>query len=307
MIAFGGNALLQNGDIPNFNNQYKRAYSAMSSIADIVSEYEAVITHGNGPQVGNILLQNEIAEETLPKMPLHTCGAMSQGLIAETILLAYDRIRSEKGISKEIASVIGRTLVSETDPAFSNPSKPVGPFYTAEKAEYYMKNEKWPMREFPQKGWRRLVASPEPLEIIEKRAIMNLLLNNFIPLSVGGGGIPVIRKGNAYQGVDAVIDKDLASSVLASDIGADTLLILTDVDSVYVDFNKPTSKALGRISSDEMQEICDTGQFEEGSMGPKVLAAMNFIRKGGQEVHITSLDNGKKALKEGFGTTIFRN
>lgn len=305
VIALGGNALLQKGDYPDFGTQFERAYSAISSIYEIISDNETVITHGNGPQVGNILLQNEIADGSLPKMPLDVCGAMSQGLIAQAILLAYEKVKIERGLSKEIASVIGRTLVSIDDPAFANPTKPVGPFYTKDKAEEFMRNENWPMREFPGKGWRRLVPSPAPLEILEKRAVVNLLRSDFIPLSVGGGGIPVVKESGGYRGVEAVIDKDLASAVLARDIGADVLLILTDVDSVFTGYGKPEKKSIGRISYPELEKIYGSGEFESGSMAPKVLAALNFIKWGGKEAHITSLENGTKALTGDFGTTVY--
>lgn len=307
VVALGGNALLQNGDKPDFRTQFGRAYSAVSGISDIITENETVITHGNGPQVGNILLQNEIASTSLPKLPLHTCGAMSQGLIAEAILLAYEKVSLERGLSKQMTSVLARTQVSKDDPAFSKPSKPVGPFYTEELAGKLMKEEGWPMKMFPEKGWRRLVPSPDPLEIVEKRAIVNLLVSNFLPLSVGGGGIPVVKDSSGYYGVDAVIDKDLASAVLARDIGADTLLILTDVDHVYRDYNSDSRKAIEGISFNELEELYEGGEFELGSMGPKVRAALNFLRSGGRETHITSLENGHKALSQNYGTTVFRN
>lgn len=307
VIALGGNALLQKGDNPDFETQYRRAMSAVAGISEIIADYETVITHGNGPQVGDILLQNEIAEGSIPKMPLHACGAMSQGLIAEAILLAYDRVSSERGISKQMASVVSRTLVDPGDSAFSNPSKPVGPFYAKDRAAELIKAHSWPMKEFPGKGWRRLVPSPDPLEILEKRAILNLLVSNFLPLGVGGGGIPVVKETGGYRGVEAVIDKDLASAVLARDIEADILMILTDVDNVYLDYNKETSRPIDDISFDDLEILYNSGEFEQGSMGPKVRAALNFIRTGGKEVHITSLSNGQEALENHHGTSVFRN
>ncbi len=306
VIALGGNALLQKGDFPDFETQYRRAYSAVSSISDLLADYEAVLTHGNGPQVGNILLQNEIAGDSIPGMPLDVCGAMSQGLISDAILTAYDRVRMEQGLSKEIASVISRTLVDSNDSAFHNPTKPVGPFYSEEKALDYMSNRGWPMKEIPGKGWRRIVPSPQPIEIIEKRAILNLLASNFLPLCVGGGGIPVVRENAGYKGVEAVIDKDLASAVLARDIKADYLMILTDVDSVFVDYGKKTQRAVGEISYDDLLEIYESGEFESGSMGPKVRAALNFVRDGGTSAYITSLEHGSLAATGKFGTVVTR-
>lgn len=307
VIAFGGNALLQNGDIPDFKTQLNRAHSALLGISNIITENETVITHGNGPQVGNILLQNEIAEVTLPKMPLHACGAMSQGLIAEAILLAYEKVSSEQGLSKQMTSVISRTLVDSSDRAFQTPTKPVGPFYTKEKADDLIKTEGWPMKDFPGKGWRRIVPSPDPMEILEKRAIVNLLASNFIPLSVGGGGIPVIREATGYRGVDAVIDKDLASAILARDIEADILLILTDVDHVFKNYRSGAGEPIKEISYEDLEVLYNNGEFESGSMGPKVRSILNFIKTGGSEAHITSLERGRDALSNGFGTSVYRS
>lgn len=307
VIAFGGNALLQKGDKPDFATQIQRARGALTGIADIISRHETVITHGNGPQVGNILLQNEIANTSVPRMPLHACGAMSQGLIGEAILLAYESVRSELGISKEMTSVVSRTLVTADDEAFNNPTKPVGSFYNEVEANGLMKFQGWPMKEYPGKGWRRLVPSPQPVEILEKRAILNLLANNFIPLSVGGGGIPVIRESAGYLGVDAVIDKDLASAVLARDIGADRLLILTDVESVFRDYGKKSQKAIENITYSDLDTLYESGEFENGSMAPKIRAVLNFIRDGGEEAHIAPLSNGLDALNGNSGTTVTRN
>lgn len=307
VIALGGNALLQKDDVASFETQVSRAMEAFRSLSTIISEYKAVITHGNGPQVGNILLQNEHAKEVAYPMPLHACGSMSQGLIGEALSLAYDRVKFEEGLSKEITVLLTRTVVSEDDPAFKNPSKPIGPFYTKDQADSLMSANKWSMKEDSGRGWRRIVASPMPVEIVEKRTILHLLSDGFLPVGVGGGGIPVFKKNGYYEGAEAVIDKDLASAALATSIEAGSLLILTDVENAYLNFGKEDQKAIKEVSYSEMKEYYESGYFASGSMGPKIKAALNFIEKGGMTASITSLPNAYKAIKEDFGTVIHRN
>ena len=307
VIALGGNALLQKSDIASFETQVGRAIEAFRSLSSAISENQVVITHGNGPQVGNILLQNEHSKEVAHPMPLHACGSMSQGLIGEVLSMAYDRVKYEQGLSKEISVIMTRTVVREDDPAFSNPSKPIGPFYTKEQAESLMKTDSWAMKEDSGRGWRRLVASPQPVEIVERGTLLHLLSDGFLPVGVGGGGIPVFRKNGFYEGAEAVIDKDLASSALATSIEAEKLLILTDVENAYINFGKEDQKAIHDVSYPEMKDYYDSGYFASGSMGPKIRAALNFIEKGGRTAAITSLPNASKAIKENFGTIIHRN
>ncbi|MCL5665583.1 MAG: carbamate kinase [Candidatus Thermoplasmatota archaeon] len=303
VIALGGNALLRNGDVADYETQYGRARGALQSLAPVLKNNSIVMTHGNGPQVGNILIQNE-SVSSVPAMPLHSCGSMSQGLIAEFITMAYTSVRKSMGINKNIVQIFTRTLVRNDDSAFSNPTKPIGPSYSRDEAYLLMNTRKWIMKEYEGKGWRRVVPSPEPVSVLEKEGIISIMKSGAIPLCVGGGGIPVVESDGDIIPVDAVIDKDLASSLLATEIGADILMILTDVDHVYVDFKKENQKQIGKISYAEMNDLYSSGKFEDGSMGPKVKAALNFIRNGGKTAFITSLDKGNEALKEHFGTVI---
>ncbi len=305
VIALGGNALLRKNDRQDFVTQVRRAKEALSSIADVINDHQVVITHGNGPQVGNILLQNEIAREQVVPMPLDVCGAMSQGLISQAIFQAYESIRVSTGIDKDAVSIFTRTLVSADDEAFDNPSKPIGPFYTDNKARKLREQFGWPLVQITGKGWRRVVPSPTPIEILEAGVIKSLLADNYLPIGVGGGGVPVIKTESGYRGVEAVIDKDLASAVLATNVGADSLMILTDVDHVYKSFGTDDEEAIGKISLGEMKSILKNNRFENGSILPKIRAALNFVENGGKRAYITSLEYGKRAMEEDYGTVIY--
>ncbi len=307
VIALGGNALQQKGDPATFDSQLARARGAFVVLSKIIPDHEVLITHGNGPQVGNILIQNETSKDIVPQLPLDACGAMSQGLIGQILVTAYEESRDRYGISKEPVTVFTRTLVDPGDPAFHTPTKPIGPFYTQEEASVLMTKNHWQMKNDAGRGWRRLVASPYPKEILERRIILGLLKQNFLPISTGGGGVPVVKTNGFYEGVEAVIDKDLASSVLAASIGCSRLMILTDVTNAFVNFGKPDQKAIGTITVDEAMDLYEAMQFGSGSMAPKILAAINFIKNGGKTAHITSLDNSYKALYENKGTTIIKN
>src|SRR5579875_42885 len=254
LIAFGGNALLRSGDDATYETQFRRARAAFQKLSGIIQNNEVIISHGNGPQVGNILLQNEAARETVKPMPLHGCGAMSQGIIGEILVNAYDSVRLAEGISKEAATVITRTLVSENDPAFGNPTKPIGPYYTKQEADKFTRVNGWKMREEKGKGFRRLVPSPQPVDILERGAIFSLLNDGFMPIASGGGGIPVARSPNGYVGVDAVIDKDLASSLLAGIMEADRFIILTDVENAILNFGTESARPIGRISVSDLEK-----------------------------------------------------
>ncbi|MHB1471047.1 MAG: carbamate kinase [Thermoplasmataceae archaeon] len=304
VIAFGGNALLRNGDVPSFESQYSRSVDAFNGIWEILEDNMVVITHGNGPQVGNILLQNEFSRSITPSMPLHGCGAMSMGFIGHIMSLAYDNVRLQRGFSREPIVIITRTLVSEDDPAFLNPSKPIGPFYTKQEADTFVQDRNWSMKEDSGRGWRRLVPSPAPMDIMERNSIIRLLADGFQPIAVGGGGIPIVRRKGKFIGVDAVIDKDLASSLLATIIEADRFMILTDVPYAYTHYGTKDQEKIGKISLDELQRLYDMGYFASGSMGPKIKAAMEFVRKGGKKSIITSIENSGKAFHGHSGTII---
>lgn len=304
VIAFGGNALLRKGDDQTFETQADRAEQAFQKLAKVIEDNEVVISHGNGPQVGSILLQNESAVRTVKPMPLHACGAMSQGLIGEMLSNGWDRVRFRLGISKEPSVLMTRSVVDPDDPAFSNPTKPIGPYYSSDESARLQRLKGWKMREEPGKGFRRLVPSPIPVDIVERNQIVSLLREGFLPVASGGGGIPVIKTPAGYTGVDAVIDKDLASSLLASIVEATTFIILTDVEGAKRNFGMENEELIGKVTAERLQRDLDQGQFASGSMGPKVRAALEFIKRGGKKAIIGSLDNATKVAEGKSGTII---
>ena len=303
VIALGGNALLMNGDRRDYETQVKHAYDALNSLSDVIEKEDVIITHGNGPQVGDIFLRNQDMENMPPGMPLHACGSMSQGLIGEMVLEAYERVKKEKGLGKDVSVIITRTLVDKNDPGFQNPSKPVGQIFTESEKEMMEKEKGWKFTK-TEKGWRRVVPSPFPKDILEKRVIESNLISGFIPVCVGGGGIPVVENGNGFSGVEAVIDKDLASAVLAYMLECEELLILTDVPNVYINFGKPDQKALENVSLTEMENYINENQFGKGSMGPKVNAAITFLKHGGKIARIGDLKDAINVYKGKSGTHI---
>lgn len=305
LIAFGGNALLRNGDDSSFTSQLKRAKEAFGKISETLLEHNVIITHGNGPQVGNILLQNESSASVVHPMPLHSCGAMSQGLIGEMLLSAYDAVKYQMGIMKEASVIITRTVVDPDDPAFENPTKPIGPYYGEDDAKRLSARRNWKMKEEPSKGFRRLVPSPMPKDIVERTAIFNCLNDGLIPICAGGGGIPVIKTESGYEGVEAVIDKDFASALLAAILEVDRFVILTDVDGVYRNFGKPGQELIGRIKGSDLEREFSADGFPVGSMGPKVRAAIDFVKRSGKEASIGSLDNAGKVIRGEDGTVIY--
>jgi len=305
LIAFGGNALLRNGDDASFGKQLDRARDALEKIWKVILDNEVIITHGNGPQVGNILLQNEYSSQYVHPMPLHACGSMSQGLIGEILLTAYDHIRLKYGISREAAVIMTRTLVNKDDPAFMKPSKPIGPYYDHDQAEKLRKEKGWFMREENGKGFRRVVPSPVPVDIVERSAIFSILNSGFLPICVGGGGTPVVRTAEGITGTEAVIDKDLASSLLATILEASKFIILTDVDFVYTNYGKPEQRRIDRIKSPDLLKMYQDGAFPNGSMGPKVLAAVQFVQRNHGIAAIGSLDQAMEVIAGRSGTVVY--
>ncbi|PJA99071.1 MAG: carbamate kinase [Ignavibacteriales bacterium CG_4_9_14_3_um_filter_30_11] len=306
VVALGGNALLRESEIGTIQQQNKNSHRSCTDIINLLdSGHEIVITHGNGPQVGNIFLRNDAGfkEYKIPKMPLDICVADSQGGIGYMVERELRNVLSEKKIKKDILTIVSQVVVDKDDPAFLTPTKPVGGYFLKEEAELLARNNKWVFKEDSQKrGWRRVVASPQPKEILNKKTIKNLVSKGNIVITAGGGGVPVLRdKDNLLQGVEAVIDKDLASSLLASSIGAQKLYILTDVSKVYINFNKPNQKALDTLTIEEAQSYLDNGEFGEGSMAPKIKGAINFIKNGGEEAIIT---DSAKLLDTDSGTKI---
>jgi len=305
VIAVGGNALQRPGDNGTAEEQMKRAQETAENISWIFEDYEVALTHGNGPQVGAILLQNEQAKDIVPPMPLDVCGAESQGMIGYMLEQGFNNAIKSKKINRNIITILTRVEVDESDPAFRNPSKPIGPFYTRFQAQEIIREKGWRMVEDSGRGWRRVVPSPEPMKIIEKDAILALMDAGFIVIAVGGGGIPVIRKNGNLFGVEGVIDKDLGAATLGKDINAKELIILTAVDKVFLNYGKENQQPLDAINVKELQEYYRQGHFKPGSMGPKIQAAMKFISYGGRRVLITSPEALKDAYDEKSGTWIY--
>jgi len=292
VVALGGNALLRGNEIGTIQQQEKNTYETCINLVKLLKQdYNIVITHGNGPQVGNIMLRNEAGYNTykIPKMPLDICVADSQGGIGYMIERQMKNILIENKIRRNVVTLVTMVLVDKNDPAFDNPSKPIGPFYLKEEADLLTKTNNFIFREDARKrGWRRVVASPEPKEIINKKIIKDLVKKGNIVIAAGGGGVPVYQeKDKKLYGIEAVIDKDLASALLANEIQADEFFILTDVPKVYINFNKPNQKQLDLIKVSDARKYYEAGEFGAGSMGPKILAAINFVEHGGKETVIT--------------------
>ncbi len=304
VLAVGGNALLRPGDRGTAEEQFRRARETAESIYPLFERYKVVITHGNGPQVGAILLQNEYSRDIVPPMPLDVCGAMSQGQIGYMLEQSFHDVLVERGVNRGVVTILTRVVVDESDEAFRNPTKPIGPFYTKEEAEVLMREKGWAMIEDAGRGWRRVVPSPMPLEIVERDVIRNVIDAGFIAIAVGGGGIPVVRRNGNLVGVEAVIDKDLASATLGRDIRADKMFILTSVPQVYLNFGTPDQRGIDAMSVEEAEAYMREGHFRSGSMLPKVKAAIRFLRDGGKEVLITSPEALVDALEGRAGTWI---
>lgn len=307
VIALGGNALQEAGKPSTAQAQLEVVERTSVYIADILEKgYQIVLAHGNGPQVGRLVIQNEYAEPVTPAMPFDVCGAMSQGMIGYHIQQGLSKVLRSRGNSTPVATVVTQVVVDAHDPKFQTPSKPIGPFYTEEEAAAIAAQKGYVMKEDAGRGWRRVVASPMPVEIVELDAVRCLVDNGFIVVTVGGGGIPVVRnaQGN-LEGVAAVIDKDLASERLAEDLDVDALVILTAVEKVSINFKKPDQKDLDTLSVAEAKRYIAEGHFAPGSMLPKIEAAVKFVEsKPGRRAIITSLDKAALALEGKAGTTI---
>jgi carbamate kinase len=294
VIALGGNAMTGPDGSATPEAQRAALAEASAHIADVVaSGVEVVLTHGNGPQVGNLLVKNELAAHEVPPVPLDWCVAQTQATIAFTLSDELDAALAARGLSQRTAGLVTRTLIDTDDPGFREPSKPVGRFLPREQAERFVSlGQIWEDR--GEKGWRRVVASPHPKSVVDTPAIHALAAAGFVVVCAGGGGIPVSddgRDGPALRGVEAVIDKDLTAAILARDLDADTLVIATDVPNVMIDFGQPSARPLGRVTAAEMREHATAGQFARGSMGPKVEAALRFVDEGGKRAVITSLEH----------------
>lgn len=304
VLALGGNALQKNGEA-TAEAQKKIAIEVGEAIAELANNYEIIVAHGNGPQVGNILIHEETAStEKAPAMPLETAVAMSQGQIGYWLTQAIDNAFAKRGVEQKVATVVSQVVVDKNDPAFTNPSKPIGQFYAEEEAKTLAEKNGWVVKEDAGRGWRRVVASPKPVDIVEKDAVLDLVKEGAIVIAGGGGGIPVLRdEAGILEGIDAVIDKDYAAEKIAELIQADIFVSVTAVSNACINFGTPEEKALEKVTVNEMNELKAQNYFKAGSMLPKVEAASMFAELGGTGI-ITDIDNLKKALEGGAGTII---
>jgi carbamate kinase len=302
VIALGGNALLRRGDAGTVYDQLRRAQEATRPIAALVARGMALtITHGNGPVVGSIFLRHEQCARHIPPMPLDVCGAESQGNIGYLVGVALDNALAHAGVAAPVVAVLTRVVVSPDDAAFAQPTKPIGGFFTAEEA----RRSPYPVARDADRGYRRVVASPRPQHIVELPAIRALLAAGVIPIAVGGGGVPVARRPDgSLLGVEAVIDKDLAASLLARELGAESLIILTDIDCVYLDFLSRARRPLAHLGLAQAEQHLAAGEFLPGSMGPKIEGAIEFLRAGGQRVIICLPEQLDAALQGEAGTIV---
>jgi carbamate kinase len=304
LLALGGNAMTAVDGSARPEDQIAAAKVAMESVADLVThDVEVVVTHGNGPQVGNLLVKNELAASVVPPVPLDWCGAQTQATLGFVLMNALEESLALRGSSRRTATVVTRTLVDASDPGFERPTKPIGRYLSREDAQLLVEHgETWEDR--GSKGWRRVVASPEPLEILDAPAVCALVDAGFVVVASGGGGIPVVREDGALRGVEAVIDKDLGAAVLARRVAADVLVIATDVPNAVLGYGSPDEQPLDKVTVRQLREYATQGHFGSGSMGPKVEAACRFVEQGGRYTVIGSLQQIQEAVAGSAGTVV---
>ena len=305
VVAIGGNSLVRDQDHQTIPDQFEAIQEICVHIAGMVEQgWNVVITHGNGPQVGFSLLRSELSSHVLRPVPLDSCVADTQGIIGYMIQQSLYNEFKRRGIRKQAVTVVTQVLVDKNDPAFKNPTKPIGPFYDEEKAQAYRQERGWDIRKDSVRGWRRVVPSPLPVRIAEYDSVKALVDQGFVVITAGGGGIPVIERNGRFEGIAAVIDKDYASSLLAIEIEADLLLMATAVEKVALNFGKTNQKLLDRITVKEARRYYEEGQFPPGSMGPKIEAIINFLESRGKEAIITNPRNIERALLGETGTRV---
>jgi carbamate kinase len=306
VVALGGNAILKRGEKGTFEEQYQNVCNTARRMADLVQAgYRVVITHGNGPQVGATLLRHEAGKNIVPPFPLDACGAETQGFIGYMIQQALRNELKKRGLDRYVITVVTRVIVDGGDGAFKNPTKPVGPFYTKEEADKLRSQRpNLVIKEDAGKGYRRVVPSPDPQIIAERFAIRSLVDNGFVVVACGGGGIPIVEEGTQARGVEAVIDKDLAGQRLASLIGASTFVILTDVDGAYLNYGTPGQTLIERTTAKQLEGYMKEGHFKEGSMSPKITAAIRFVQSGGDRAIIAELSKLREAMRGKSGTQV---
>ena len=308
VVALGGNALIRQGERGDVGEQLRHIRESVAFLPLLLNQgWSVLITHGNGPIVGQLLLQNEAAGDLVPAMPLDVCDADSEGSVGYLIQQTLANELNRHGVSRQVVSLVTQIVVDAEDPGFSRPSKPVGPFYPAAEAEKLRRERGWSLVEDAGRGYRRVVPSPRPVDVVEREAIRILLDHGVVVVAAGGGGIPVTRDENgAMHGVEAVIDKDRASALLAKTLGARRLIILTAVEYVYAGFGQPGEKPLPLMSTETARNLLAAGEFPPGSMGPKIEAAIEFLEEGGEEVLITLPERLGEALEGKTGTRIVR-
>jgi carbamate kinase len=306
LIAFGGNALLPDNEHGREEDQLANAREAAELMVHVVKKgYELILVHGNGPQVGNLLIQMDAAADRVPPYSLDVCDAMTEGSMAYMLEKSIINELRRNSLDKEVASIVSQVVVDKDDPAFEHPTKPVGPFYSEARARELMSEKKWTMIEDAGRGWRKVVPSPFPIDVVPKWVIRDLVHAGRVVIAAGGGGIPVIINGRGlFEGVEAVIDKDYAASLLAREVKVDLFIILTAIERVYLDYGKPTQREAPVLTVEEARRHLAEGQFPPGSMGPKIRAAVEYIEAGGREVLITTAGHLRAALINRSGTKI---
>jgi carbamate kinase len=306
VIALGGNAITKPGVEDTIANQFAHTRASLDGVIELIRDgYNLVVSHGNGPQVGNALLRIELARGKAPVLPLGVCVADTEGGMGYMIQQSLMNRLHDEALDRPVVTIITQVIVDPADPAIADPSKYIGQFYTEDDAKVFSETRGWVMKKDANRGWRRVVPSPMPMKTVEADTIRALVESGSVVIAAGGGGIPVyIDHRNWLEGLDAVIDKDLASAVLAREIGASVLTILTSVDAVAINFGTPNERPLGRVTLQEIRSLQADGHFAPGSMGPKVRAAIKFLEEGGELVTITSFENAGKSLRGEAGTRI---
>jgi carbamate kinase len=306
LIAFGGNAILPESQKGLQSQQLKNAQKAARLMIHVVKKgYDLIIVHGNGPQVGNLLIQMEESINKIPPFSLEICDAMTEGSMGFMLEKNIINELRKNSIDKEVTTLITQVVVDREDPAFENPTKPIGPFYSQYRASMLKRQKNWKMIEDAGRGYRKVVPSPKPIDVVAKKVIRDLVYAGKIVIAAGGGGIPIIINGNGlFQGVEAVIDKDHTAGLIAKEVKADLFIILTNVPRVYLNFDQPEREPIGKMTAEEAQRYLAEGQFPPGSMGPKIEAAIEYIQSGGEEVLITSANHLKASLVNRSGTKI---
>ena len=305
LLAIGGNSLIRAGEKGTVAEQAANARRTAAAIVGLIRDgYRLVVTHGNGPQVGADLLRSERASDQVPGLPLDVCGAATQGEIGYLLAQALRNELQHAGLEMSVVSVVTQSIVSRDDPAMRHPSKPIGPFYSRADAEERRRNWGWQIVEDAARGYRRVVPSPDPTQIFEQKVIRDLVNNGVLVIACGGGGIPVVEENGELHGVEAVIDKDRASALLATELQVDQFVISTDADYVYLDYKKRTQRPIRQISAAEIKAHLNSGQFPTGNMGPKIESALRFLEAGGKEVIVTSFEHLLQSVRGNAGTHI---